>query len=134
MGAWGVGPFENNDAMDWVYELEETLGFNLIERSLDQVNELIAGDELEVGLAANAVAAAEVLAAMAGRGRGDLPESVKEWLTANTDQPPVHLLRAAAAAVARVGAESELATLWNDTDHGAAWRMQLDELRVRLVG
>ena len=23
MGAWGAGSFENDDAMDWVYELEE---------------------------------------------------------------------------------------------------------------
>jgi hypothetical protein len=22
MGAWGAGAFENDDAMDWVYELE----------------------------------------------------------------------------------------------------------------
>lgn len=132
MGAWGVGPFENDGALDWVLELEETLGFNLIERSLDQVNELILGDELESGLAENALAAAEVLAAMAGRGRAVLPADVRAWLEANTDSPPPHLLRAAAKAVKRVGDDSELATVWKDAEHGAAWQAEVEDLLARL--
>jgi hypothetical protein len=132
MGTWGVGAFENDDALDWVAELEETLGFNLIERSLDQVNELLKDDYLEAPLAANAVAAAEVLAAIAGRGRADLPAEVRAWLEANTDQPTAKLLRIAAKAVKRVGANSELAELWEPTEHAAAWQAQLDDLRERL--
>ncbi len=133
MGTWGVGAFENDDALDWVAELEETLGFNLIERSLDQVNELLKDDYLEAGLAQNALAAAEVLAAMAGRGRADLPEAVRAWLEANTDQPTPKLVRVAARAVKRIGANSELAELWAATEHAAAWHDQLIDLHTRLM-
>ncbi|MBX9737579.1 MAG: DUF4259 domain-containing protein, partial [Phycisphaerales bacterium] len=83
-------------------------------------------------LAANAVAAAEVLAAMAGRGRADLPAEVRAWLEANTDQPTAKLLRVAAKAVKRIGANSELAELWAPTEHAAAWQAGLDDLHERL--
>ena len=34
MGAWGVGTFENDDASDWVYQLEEAGDLDLVEVTL----------------------------------------------------------------------------------------------------
>lgn len=30
MGAWGHGPFDNDDAGDWVWELEESEDFSVV--------------------------------------------------------------------------------------------------------
>ena len=42
MGAWGSGNFENDDAMDWVADLEETRNLKLVKQTLREV--LDAGD------------------------------------------------------------------------------------------
>ena len=34
MGAWGVGTFENDDASDWAYQLEEAGDLDLVQVTL----------------------------------------------------------------------------------------------------
>jgi hypothetical protein len=37
MGAWGIGNFDNDDASDWVYELEEVEDMSLVEATLETI-------------------------------------------------------------------------------------------------
>ena len=83
MGAWGTGSFENDAALDWLPELEEADGPDVLDRTLRRVTE--AGDDyLEVDEGAAAIAAAEVVAALLGAPAPDLPDEVRAWVEVHT--------------------------------------------------
>ena len=129
MGAWGVGPFDNDDACDWLDDVVEGGG-----DLLREVFALAVGrDHVEAPDGMIVVAAAEVVACMRGRGRGgELPEALAALLT-RAAPPDPELVEAARAGVDRVlGARSELHDLWRDSDSYGAWRSDLADLRRRL--
>lgn len=79
MGAWGLGSFENDDAMDWVGEVEEDGSLRPVRRALDSA--LSADADFGIsGEAELGVAAAEVVAAMQGKPSDGLPEELRTWL------------------------------------------------------
>ncbi len=131
MGAWSSGSFGNDDALDWVYELEES-GVGAIRETLEAV---VAQDGyLEASDACCAVAAAEVIAASLGQPPpGDLPDEVTEFLQS---EPAigVDLVELARTALGRVlSADSELLELWRDTDAFAEWKAGVDSITGRLT-
>lgn len=129
MGAWGYLPFENDDALDWLDELEAG-GADVIRKALAK-----AGDRyVEAPDGAVAVAAAEVTTASQGNPLGELPENVADWVTAHGAEITAEDVEMALEAVERVaGEKSELAELWDDADE-PEWRESLDDLAERLRG
>jgi hypothetical protein len=131
MGAWGHGPFENDDAGDWVYELEKSIDRSVIEAAFDAVlAEKI--DYLEAPDCSRAIAAAEVTAALLGKPREDLDEELCAWLEGKP-QPPAALVAQARAAVAAILAASELKNLWEATAEYPKWQADNAELLGRLA-
>lgn len=134
MGTWSHEPFGNDTANDWAYDLEETKDLSLIVRVFDGVLEL--GDEyLEADQACEAVAAAEVLAKILGRGTqtDTYTEKVDEWLQTISEQPSAELLNKAKQVLRRILAEdSELKELWEESDDAEAWRDNIQTLIARL--
>lgn len=80
MGAWGIRSFENDDAMDWFLELEESGGVALLEQALSTQPE---DGYLERDDGCQIVAAVEVIAALLGVPSSDLPDRVMQWVEAN---------------------------------------------------
>lgn len=78
MGVWGYLPFENDDALDWLEELEAG-GSDVIRQALAKADDRY----VEAPDGAVALAAAEVTAASQGNPLGDLPENVTDWVTAH---------------------------------------------------
>ena len=101
MGTWSHEPFGNDDACDWAYGLAESEGLSLIEESIGRVLE-IGEDYLEADVAEEAVAAAEVLAKLLGRGtqRDAYTESIDQWVAAQTLTPSAELRSKAQQALA----------------------------------
>ena len=127
MGAWGVGPFDNDDAADWVYEVEDG-GTDAI---LDILEVVTDEDDpgSEVGTAV--IAAAELVAAMRGAPLPSLPDAVAE-LIPGLGPADDALVAAAVRAVAHVRTHGELAQLWAETDEHDAWLATLDDVTRRL--
>lgn len=127
MGAWGFQAFENDDALDWLIELEAG-GATAVREGLT-----VAGDGyLEAPDGSVAVAAAEITAAAQGSPPGDLPEDVATWVSAHGAELTREDVHLALVAVERVaGEESELAELWDDADE-PEWKESLDNLSGRL--
>lgn len=127
MGAWGYLPFENDDALDWLDELDAG-GVDAVRTALAK-----AGDRyVEVPEGAVALAAAEVTAAAQGYPLGDLPENVTDWVTAHGAEITAEDVEMALEAVERVaGDRSELGELWDGVDE-PEWRESLGDLAERL--
>lgn len=133
MGAWGVLAFDNDDANDWAYDLEQADDLALVESAFAAVEE--AEDYLEATDASNALAACEVLARLNGKPGYTNPytEKVDAWVAAHPLTPPAGLLKRADAAIDRIlGENSELKDLWSESDENANWVASVEELRRRL--
>lgn len=129
MGAWGEAAFDNDDAADWVAELDGASDATLIHAAL-----LVAhSDYLEAPEGSIALAASEVVAAAVGRGGPALPEAVGAWIEANRNSIGPDEVTLALAAVDRVLADgSELLELWAETGE-PTWNDGVQQLRSRLA-
>ncbi len=135
MGTWGVRNFENDDAMDWVSELERSEDVSVIEEALRFVAE--GRDEyVEAPEACRALAAAEVVAALKGAGSPDLPDEVKQWISLHQSgsQNLSRLARLALRAVKRIKTASELKELYDESESATEWYEVINDLEARLKG
>jgi hypothetical protein len=132
VGTWGTGSFQNDSACDWFYTVEEAVEpGSLIASALDDA--LAEAGELELDLASEAIAGAELLASCAGQAADDLPDHIRRWVMEHPHQPYGTEIEQAAHAVERVRAESELRELW-DEEQGPdnSWLQAVDDLIARL--
>jgi hypothetical protein len=131
MGAWGVGTFENDDAGDWVYQLEEANDLDFVRDTLQAAAD--PDGYLEAPTCSMALAAAEVVVALAGRPAPDLPEEVRTWVEAHRLTALPDLRALSVQALDQVAAGSELQELWAESEESVAWIDRLQELRSRLA-
>jgi hypothetical protein len=166
MGAWGHDSFDNDDAMDWAGALVdaeegmpeeeddeedgETTKEVLILGPISTIVQSPEDEYIDGDVGCEAVAAAEVIAAMFGKPSAALAAAAKDtsddegntlgqimgWLA--TTKSPLKsmgdLRRTAAEALERVlDAEvSELAEVWEESDHGEAWAKSVRDIQRRL--
>lgn len=128
MGAWGFQAFENDDAMDWLMELEAG-GAEAVREGLRAGT---AGGYIDAPEGSVAIAAAEITAAAQGRPAGDLPDNATTWVSAHGAALGAEDAELALQAVQKIGGdESELAELWVDADE-PEWKESLADLTERL--
>ncbi|MHB8077160.1 DUF4259 domain-containing protein [Desulfosporosinus fructosivorans] len=133
MGAWGTGIFENDSASDWVYEIEKSEGLDLVELALKKVCNLNnEGSYVEEPESSEALAAAEVVALLNGKGCPGLPEEIKTWVQNVKCCGIDKLVALAKDAVNIIKTESELNELWKESDDYENWQSVLDDLKSRL--
>ena len=128
MGAWGIGHFDNDDAGDWIWELEEAKSLQPVISAFDEVDSSL--DYLDAGIACMALAAAETVAAVIGKPAADLPESIAAIVPHLAADPA--LVSRARAAVETIGSDSELRELWEETDDFGKWQALVADLSARL--
>jgi hypothetical protein len=130
MGAWDIGSFANDDALDWLVDLQEEDDLGLLEDAFAIVIEQ-KGELPDATDSAVAIAAGEVLAALLGSPLEDLPDEVEEWLPGKP-KPDNGLVVQAQQALMIVIAESELRELWEETGEFMAWQEDVEALITRL--
>lgn len=130
MGAWGVETFENDSALDWVFELEGAKDLSILERALTTVTD--STEYLEADTCCDALAAAEVVAALLKSPAPHLPQEVQSFVERIQIQPPPFLVGLAKQAVQRVKSDSELKELWEEGDDPDGWIRSIDALATRL--
>lgn len=116
MGAWGSDPFDNDDAADWVYRLEEG--------GPEGVVDALTGDGAEAAAAAAIVAHAHGVPVT-------LTPEVELWLQQQDPDAVRVLAPQAAVALDRVLDGSELAQLWAETGDDS-WEQETRALRDAL--
>jgi Domain of unknown function (DUF4259) len=134
MGTWDVGSFDNDDAADWAYELEECGDLSVIENAIAGALDP-SDDYLEAPVATEAIAAIETLARLQGNWgeRSSYTETVDAWVERVRLPVPAALARQAMQALDRVvGEQSELRELWEESEEFDAWMASVAELRGRV--
>jgi hypothetical protein len=131
VGAWGAGPFSNDDALDWIADFEES-GVPAIVQAFDPTE----AQYLEAPEGSRIIAAAEVVAAAFGHPSSEFPETLRAPVMSTRDAIVRlgEIRENALRAVDRVlGDASELKELWQDTDESYdAWLQSVRDLRGRL--
>jgi len=130
MGAWGTGNFDNDTALDWVFELEKYNDTTLLEQTLDAIDE----DDIDTSSAEEALIAIEVIVRLLGNFKEDpYSEDVDKWVKAHPLDVPDILLEKAKKSIALIlGENSELRELWEETNDFEAWKNEIGNLRDRL--
>ncbi|HEY0036360.1 MAG TPA: DUF4259 domain-containing protein [Longimicrobium sp.] len=128
MGAWGAGSFDNDDAVDWLADLEHARDLTPIDAAFAAVTGEGETGEADASVA---LAAAEVVAAIDGSPLADLPGEIVDWLASVGPPPDPGLTERARAAVQRVRSSSGLKGLWGEGDP-AEWYGHIDDLLRRL--
>lgn len=126
MGAWGTGPFENDDALDFAASIGS---LSDLQSALDELEGI--GDEPEVDLAARIVVVAECVAAMHGHPHQQLPAELAAIL-APLGKPSPDLFEAARNALSGVISRSELSDLWGESEERGAYNREIIDLIDRL--
>lgn len=134
MGAWGVLAFDNDEANDWAYGLDEVTDLSLVRTTLEDAGSSTDG-YLEQGVAAEALAACEVIARLRGRPgyTNAYTAKVDRWVALHPRVPPPDLIDLGTSVIDRIlGPESELRELWEEAgDEG--WRAAVLDLRARIA-
>ena len=124
MGAWGLGPLENDNAVDFVADIEDDA--DSVARVLDEITGEVESDARGVEAPAGAIAVA-LGALVTGIGIDD----DRKWMLAkvrselNRDQ--LAYLRSLVFRVMH-GPDSELAELHEEAGHVEEWRAQVQPI------
>ncbi len=131
MGTWGPGTFESDHALDWWGDLREGSP-SLARDALERVANAAANADLDADDCCEALVAAELVAAAAGRGIDRLPsEQAQAWLEEH--RAALGFLELARSAVERFDSRSELQELWDEGGRDEGWHANVAELRRRLA-
>jgi hypothetical protein len=132
MGAWGHRNFENDEALDFVWEINEG-GVQTIREAINKVVNKPASEQLESPECTEALAAIEYVAAAKGNPSEDFPEESEIWLEKNGGKELLSidgslLLKA----IERIKSSSELREQWDESDDAKEWYNILSGLEQRL--
>lgn len=126
MGTFGISNFANDSALDWLASFNSRRSIAKLEKQLTHFLQTNA-DEAE------ALAAAELIAAISGYPADDLEVDLETWCDKQRKRLTPELRTLAHTAVTKIVTDSELRTLWLETDDFARWEALQRDLRTRLT-
>lgn len=135
MGVWNIGPFDNDMALDWVQDLQESNDLYYIEDTLNNVLEEGDGD-IPMPFACEALAAIDVLARLQGQAGDEPMEDVDAWVETlrKKFRRRADLVEKSLKALDLILSDkSELANEWAESDENEAWRGMVEQLRARVA-
>lgn len=129
-GAWDVGSFENDSALDWAYELESARSVNFLSQTFNSIRN---AQQLDVDACSAALAAAEVVASIHRGSLTHLPDEVMVWAKKHATDVTQALKNNAAETVSKCADSkvSEIAQLWEESSP-SDWSAYISELQSRL--
>lgn len=131
----GIGPFDNDDSVDFLAEVIDGGDLSLLREVFDHV--LTSTEYVEAADARQAIAAAEIVAAALGQSTpyGQAQTRLTRWLAQVRPDVESDLIAQAALTLARILApNSALREIWEASDSFADWQAGVAELREQLLG
>jgi hypothetical protein len=132
MGAWGAGPFDNDDALDFLDQLSD-LPANELAGRLEAALAVPTEGYLEYPEGSAAIAAASLIAAVHRGAFDGLNEQARELVQTGAVHDNARLRDQALAALTRViGESSEWQALWSESRSSAEADAMIAGLRSAL--
>ncbi len=128
---WGIKTFENDDAYDWLLDLEESNDLSLLVDAFEKDN----SDYIETPEGSNILAAAEIVLGLIGNARSGLPEKAQTWIFNNKSKLKTDELKEKAVkAIDRVlSKDSELNELWSESEEDyQSWLNDVKQLKLQI--
>jgi hypothetical protein len=141
LGAWGVGNFENDSALDWIQDfLDSPDKIKTLKNIIELANNrqgLFAkvfnrDSELEEPDASAVLVSCEIISVFLGKPSFDLQDDLKDWAINNQLKIDSTLVNNALRAISLVKNNSELKVLWEETNDFELWLKEVDNLETRL--
>ena len=132
MGTWGYRNFENDTAADWLSDWQEDPDLEKIGDTLDELlsNTSNPGSDL----CHEALAAAELVAAMKGKPAKDLNNTAREQVEELATTPVFieELRQKSLIVIEIVKVDSDLQEAWGEVEELEEWHAILRDLKKRL--
>ncbi len=125
MGTFGITNFANDSALDWLADFNSRRSIAKLEKQLTHFIQTNS-DEPE------ALAAAELIAAISGYPSDDLEVDLETWCDKQRKKLTPELRTLAHTAVTKIVTDSELRALWLETEDFPRWEALQRELLTRL--
>lgn len=132
MSAWGTGPFDNDDALDLIGEINDSEPDAVAELLSDILSVPDAGEEMDEVEGTEAYAAAALLAAKLGRLEVSSPDILDALEKIPTDSVGVLLPDARAMLTRILGDGSEFAELWIESGRLEKIRGEIGKIKQAL--
>ena len=121
---------ENDDALDWAAELEDSRGATMLKEAFGRVEKTQYPESPDCCIA---LAAAEIVAAAKGNACADLPAGLGNWLQEQPNLDSIQSLEKAAIRILnKIRKDSELKESWQESEDWRLWNQVLDSLQKRL--
>ncbi|WP_185234973.1 DUF4259 domain-containing protein [Teredinibacter franksiae] len=120
-GAWGVGAFDNDTALDWVSELSDSDNPLVLFKSAIDAPSI--GGYIDADICSNAIAASEIVAIVFNASSGEYSKVILKLAKSLKPQLSKEAVPRAEKAVAICSGESgsELKQLWNESKEWSAY-------------
>ena len=128
---WGIKTFENDDAYDWLLDLEESNDLSLLVDAFEKDN----SDYIETPEGSNILAAAEIVLGLIGNARSGLPEQAQAWIVKYKSKLEADGLKEKAIiAIDKVlSKDSALNELWSGTEGDyQVWLSDVKQLKSEI--
>lgn len=135
MGAWEKGNFGNDDAMDFISEVDSK---ESILNAILSISTAPESEYLEAPDCSIALAAIEYIAAALGNPSEDFPEEAEEWILENklglleANNKETDIISHANQAIDKIKMNSELKELWEESGEFEAWLNVIEGLKKRI--
>jgi len=132
MGTWGMGTFENDDAADWLDELQSSGDGAVLQAALE--THTTTEGYLEAPEGVHIICACEIIAALLGQPAPDLPAGVEDWVQEHESLDVSSLIPIVCKKIDRVLDDgSELRDLWQENEADfSIWRDSVLALKAKL--
>lgn len=130
MGTWGYRNFDNDTAADFAADFRDQHNEAMLLAALATAAE--EEEYIEAEVASEALAAAEIVAAILGKPSKDFPADLIPVIVKLDAGESEDLRELAQEAVEAVRKQSELQELWAETSDAAAWQQEQQGLLDRL--
>lgn len=136
MSNWGINNFENESATSFMADLD-TNGYGLLEVALNRILE--EDSDPSIIECEEALVAAEIIAAVAGKPLLELPEEAELWISeclpkgSSESEDVVALCEKAADVIDLIVTDSELKALWEEHEGFDDWFEMQVALQNRLL-
>lgn len=128
MGTWSVKPFDNDSALDWLSELENSASYFLsypMQKVLESETPFSSDSE-------EAIASAAIVIAAANESIKSIPKEAKKWILEYGFVPERYHLINAADALNKISTNSELLDLWCEAGDGERFRAVINGMLLQL--